>query len=160
METTRSSSEENNLPGCSDDPLTAERQRLARIAGQLKIGHYHRHVFLCIGENCCSAEAGSAAWECLKGELKRRNLSLAEGPQACYRTKVDCLRICTGGPILVVYPEGTWYMGMTAERIPRFVQEHLVEGRPITEWIFAVNPLPLPKSSTPTSDGSDSSSPL
>ena len=47
-----------------------------------------------------------------------------------------------GGPILVVYPEGTWYMGMTADRIPRFVQEHLAEGRPVEEWIFARNALP------------------
>ncbi|WP_228499231.1 (2Fe-2S) ferredoxin domain-containing protein [Thermogemmata fonticola] len=133
----------SRTPEEGNDPLAAERQRLARIARQLKIGCYHRHVFLCVGGNCCSTEVGTAAWECLKGELKRRNLSLAEGPQACYRTKVDCLRVCTGGPILVVYPEGTWYMGMTAERIPRFVQEHLVEGRPIAEWIFASNPLPL-----------------
>jgi (2Fe-2S) ferredoxin len=118
-----------------------ERQRLAAIAGQLKIGAYHRHVFLCIGDSCCAAEIGAAAWQCLKEELKRRNLSLAEGPHACYRTKVDCLRICTGGPILVVYPEGTWYMHMTADRIPRFVQQHLIEGRPIEEWIFARNPL-------------------
>ncbi len=43
---------------------------------------------------------------------------------------------------MVVYPEGTWYHGMTAERIPRFVKEHLIEGRPIEEWIFARNPLP------------------
>jgi (2Fe-2S) ferredoxin len=43
---------------------------------------------------------------------------------------------------MVVYPEGTWYHGMTAERIPRFVQEHLVEGKPIREWIFADNRLP------------------
>lgn len=119
----------------------AERQRLAGIARQLKIGVYHRHVFLCVGDSCCTAQTGAAAWECLKDELKRRNLSLAEGPHACYRTKVDCLRICSGGPILLVYPEGTWYMGMTAERIPRFVQEHLIEGRPIDEWIFARNPL-------------------
>ena len=42
---------------------------------------------------------------------------------------------------MVVYPEGTWYHGMTADRVPRFVQEHLVEGRPIVEWIFARNPL-------------------
>jgi (2Fe-2S) ferredoxin len=43
---------------------------------------------------------------------------------------------------MVVYPEGTWYHGMTADRIPRLVREHLVEGRPIEEWIFARNPLP------------------
>ena len=46
------------------------------------------------------------------------------------------------GPIVVVYPEGTWYQGMTAERIPLFVQQHLVEGRPVEEWVFARNPVP------------------
>jgi (2Fe-2S) ferredoxin len=118
--------------------------QLTGIADKLLIGKFHRHVFLCIGNSCCSAEAGAAAWEVLKKELKDRNLSLSEGPAACFRTKVQCLRICTGGPILVVYPEGTWYGGMTADRIPRFVQEHLVDGNPITEWVFARNPLPNP----------------
>jgi (2Fe-2S) ferredoxin len=42
---------------------------------------------------------------------------------------------------MVVYPEGTWYSGMTAERIPLFVQQHLIEGRPVWEWVFAENPL-------------------
>ena len=115
---------------------------LTAIADKLLIGQYHRHVFLCVGEACCSAEAGAAAWEALKGELKRRNLSLATGPAACYRTKVQCLRVCQGGPIAVVYPEGTYYAGLTAERVPEFVQRHLVEGRPVEEWVFARNPLP------------------
>jgi (2Fe-2S) ferredoxin len=117
--------------------------KLAGIAEKLLIGQFHRHVFLCVGESCCSAAVGQAAWDVLKDELKARNLSLSTGPAACYRTKVGCLRICAGGPIMVVYPEGTWYMGMTADRIPRFVQEHLVEGKPIEEWIIARNPLPL-----------------
>jgi NADH:ubiquinone oxidoreductase subunit E len=80
---------------------------LSEIASKLKIGVFHRHVFLCIGDACCTSEAGAAAWEALKKELKDRNLSLAEGPAACYRTKVQCLRVCAGGPIAVVYPEGT-----------------------------------------------------
>ena len=118
------------------------KDTLAAMAGKLLIGQFHRHVFLCVGEACCSGEVGMAAWEVLKNELKARNLSLATGPAACYRTKVGCLRVCAGGPILVVYPEGTWYMGMTADRIPRFVQEHLVDGNPIEDWVFARNPLP------------------
>jgi (2Fe-2S) ferredoxin len=116
--------------------------QLSEIAGKLLIGQFHRHVLLCIGETCCSRAAGEAAWDCLKAELKEHNLSLATGPAACYRTKVGCLRVCAGGPILVVYPEGTWYSAMTAARIPRFVQEHLIGGKPIDEWIFARNPLP------------------
>lgn len=121
------------------EPLEA----LKDVAQKLLIGQYHRHVFLCIGDDCCTSLQGEAAWEALKKELKQRNLSLAVGPQACYRTKVQCLRVCRGGPILVVYPEGTWYAGMTADRIPRFVTEHLIQGQPIDEWIFARNPLPL-----------------
>jgi len=113
----------------------------AEIAPKLGIGSYHRHVFLCVGDSCCTTEVGLAAWDALKKELKDKNLSLWTGPNACYRTKVNCLRICTGGPIMVVYPEGTWYQGMTADRIPRLVQEHLIEGKPVEEWIFARNPL-------------------
>ena len=81
-----------------------------------------------------------SAWEALKKGVKENDLA------DCQRSKVGCLRICCHGPTMVVYPEGTWYHGMTAERIPRFVQEHLVEGRPIEEWIFARNPLPAEKS--------------
>ena len=43
---------------------------LPEIAAKLKIGAFHRHVFLCIGDSCCTSEAGLAAWEALKKELK------------------------------------------------------------------------------------------
>jgi len=120
-----------------------ESKSLGELAEKLLIGQYARHVFLCTGDACSPPGVGEAAWEVLKRELKDRGLSLATGPRACYRTKVGCLRLCTGGPILLVYPEGTYYGGMTAERIPEFVQRHLVEGRPIDERIFARNPLPM-----------------
>lgn len=120
-----------------------ERETLAEIAGKLHIGGYHRHVFLCIGDDCCTKEEGEAAWDVLKKELKDRNLSLSTGPNACYRTKVQCLRVCKSGPILVVYPEGTYYFGMTADKIPEFVQKHLVDGQPMEDRIFARNPLPV-----------------
>lgn len=115
------------------------RQHLQAAAAKVGVGAYQRHVFLCTGPNCCTAETGQAAWELLKQKIKESGLS--SGPYACYRTKVGCLRICCHGPTMLVYPEGTWYHGMTAERIPRFVQEHLIEGRPIKEWIFAENPM-------------------
>jgi (2Fe-2S) ferredoxin len=115
---------------------------LPEVAAKLLIGSYHRHVLLCAGDKCCTAEVGQAAWDTLKQELKDKDLSLSPGPNACYRTKAACLRICQGGPIVVVYPEGTWYEGMTADRIPLLVQQHLIEGKPVEEWIFARNPLP------------------
>jgi (2Fe-2S) ferredoxin len=119
-------------------------EELTAAARKLGIGRYQRHVFLCTGPSCCTPETGLAAWEALKKGIKENDLSM------CQRSKVGCLRICCHGPTAVVYPEGTWYHGMTAERIPRFVQEHLVEGRPVQEWIFAENPLPpAPADGTP-----------
>jgi (2Fe-2S) ferredoxin len=119
--------------------MAEKDEQLQAAAGKIGIGSYHRHVFLCTGPSCCTPEMGLAAWEKLKQTLK--DLGLTSGANACYRTKVGCLRICCHGPTMVVYPEGTWYSGMTPERIPEFVQRHLVEGRPIGEWIFANNPL-------------------
>jgi (2Fe-2S) ferredoxin len=122
--------------------MSAEREELKQIADKLGVGAFHRHVFYCVGGTCSAPEEGEKGWEVLKKELKDNNLSLSTGPNACYRTKVGCLRVCKGGPILLVYPEGTWYSGMTADRIPRFVREHLIEGKPVEAWVFTENPLP------------------
>lgn len=119
-----------------------EREKQAEAARKLGIGELRRHVLLCVGETCCSGEAGMAAWESLKTQIKERGMT------DCYRTKVGCLRVCIGGPVAVVYPEGVWYAGITADRVPQLVEEHLVEGRPIEEWKFARNPLPNDNPST------------
>ena len=125
----------------------AANETLEVAVAKLGIGHYHRHVFLCLGPTCCPEPIGLAAWEALKVELKNSGLG-----NACQRTKAGCLRVCVAGPTLVVYPEGTWYHGMTADRMPRFVREHIVGGAPIEEWIFARNPLPheAPTAEAPT----------
>src|ERR1700730_12043497 len=106
--------------------MSDKRLQLEMAANKLGIGSYYRHVFLCTGPNCFTPEKGLAAWEGWKKQIKQHGLGA--GPHACQRTKVGCLRICVHGPTMVVYPEGTWYHGMTAERIPRFVREHLIEG--------------------------------
>lgn len=106
-------------------------EQLQKAVAKLELAKARRHVFLCLGPTCCEPREGQAAWDLLKSKLKEAGL-----PE-CQRTKVGCLRICCNGPTMVVYPEGTWYEGMTKERIPRFVQEHLVGGKPIREWIFA-----------------------
>src|SRR4051812_15148649 len=103
--------------------MSDRKEELASVAAKLGIGNCVRHVFLCAGPNCCSPEEGQSAWDELKKLIKERGL--AAGPNACQRNKVGCLRICMYGPAMVVYPEGTWYHGMTKDRLPRFVQEHL-----------------------------------
>jgi len=118
--------------------MTDQEQLQAALA-KLHIERSRRHVFLCTGPSCCTPEVGLAAWEALKQKIKEAGLS--EGEEICQRTKVGCLRICCQGPTMVVYPEGTWYSGMTADRMDRLVLEHLKEGRPIAEWKFAQKPL-------------------
>jgi len=128
--------------------MSAEQDaQLANIADKLGIGSYKRHVLLCLGPNCCTAEEGEAAWAALKRIMKEKGLT--EGENACYRTRVGCLRICCQGPQAVVYPEGTWYHHLTVDRIEQFVQQHLIEGKPIEELVFAENPLSEPHPSEP-----------
>jgi (2Fe-2S) ferredoxin len=115
-------------------------EQLQAVAAKIGIGAIQRHVFLCGGPKCCMPEVGQASWELLKQKIKEAGL--ATGDNVCQRTRAGCLRICCQGPTMVVYPEGTWYHDMTPDKIDRFVQEHLIAGRPIEEWIFARNPLP------------------
>ncbi len=87
-----------------------------------------RHVFVCIGPECCQTAEGELLWEHIKRRLKQERVPVM-------RTKAACLRVCQGGPWMVVYPEGVWYGGMTPERFERVLREHLVDGRPVEEWI-------------------------
>jgi (2Fe-2S) ferredoxin len=110
------------------------------MAPQFGVGKLARHLFICLGPDCCASEVGDATWEYVKRRLKE--LNLASGAEStCYRTKVQCLRICIDGPIAVVYPEGAWYRNVTVENAERIIQEHLIGGRVVEELCFTRNPL-------------------
>ena len=109
---------------------------------------YARHVLVCTGGFCSPNREGRGLYSLLASLLEREGLLF--GPNRVKRGETPYPGFCAGGPIIVVYPEGIWYAGVTPALLERIVVEHLKHGRIVEEAVFhRLSPSASPTSSAP-----------
>ena len=96
---------------------------------------YRYHVFACDqqkpeGAPCCSARGSRKVVEALRSEVAAKGLADQVQVTAC-----GSLGLCERGPNVVVYPEGVWYSGVTANDVPELVRSHFQDGKPLARLV-------------------------
>lgn len=99
-----------------------------------KMMDYHRHLLVCIGSRCTPNGEGQALYDELKEKFKATGLN--KGELRVKRSRTTCFGTCKSGPLLCVQPDGIWYYDINSEKLDRIIQEHFIQGKPVSEYIY------------------------
>lgn len=102
-----------------------------------KMMDYKRQLLVCIGGKCTENGEGLALYQELKEKLKAAGLT--KGELRVIRSKVTCLGVCMSGPLVCVQPDGVWYYNINSEKLDQIIEQHLIQGNPVSEYIFHQN---------------------
>ncbi len=91
---------------------------------------YRSHVLVCGGTGCTSSNS-AAIIEALETQIAEKGLS-----EEIKVIRTGCFGLCALGPIMIVYPEGSFYSQVKVEDIPEIVEEHLLKGRIVTRLLY------------------------
>ncbi len=92
--------------------------------------HVRAHVLVCGGTGC-SASGSAKVQEALHEELKKKGLD-----KEVMVVQTGCHGFCEMGPLVIVYPEGTFYVRVQAEDVPELVESHLYKGRIVQRLLY------------------------
>ena len=91
---------------------------------------YRSHVLVCGGTGCSSS--GSAKLiERFEEQLKEKGLD-----KEVKVVRTGCFGLCEAGPVVIVYPEGTFYSRVKVEDVDEIVSEHLLKGRKVQHLVY------------------------
>jgi NADP-reducing hydrogenase subunit HndC len=91
---------------------------------------YRSHVLVCGGTGCTSSGSAKII-EALQNEIDKNDLT-----NEVQVVKTGCFGLCALGPIMIVYPEGSFYSMVSIDDIPEIVSEHLLKGRVVTRLLY------------------------
>jgi len=97
---------------------------------------YGRQIFICNHGDCADSAVAEQLNQRLMALCRDHGLTKLREPHRAKCTLADCLGVCQGGPILVVYPDGIWYHHVDEAALTRIFHEHLLGGQPVAEFIF------------------------
>ena len=105
-------------------------KEVALRTGEDAASKYDKQVLVCGGTGCTSSNSTKVI-ETLEAELSANGLT-----DKIQVVKTGCFGLCALGPIMIVYPEGTFYSKVNVDEIPRIVKEHFIDGNPVKEFLY------------------------